>query len=765
MKTLYVRGDFYVCPNPLSLDTYGMCEADCKFCLSGRTGIEMAHRPTKFIKDIVVGDNVRCYDLNNKTLAEGIVTNTFVRTTRSYLKIKIKIGKTTRNLVTTHEHPIYDIENNKWTEAKDVKIGTKVLWIKTLEASSEYMKIHNPMFKPLSIKKMVETNKNQGFYEWTAQNMKRLHREGKIPPHPMPEEIKTKFSERMKINNPMWNPDVSKKVTGTNRRNGLYDNGGQLGRLWKDENFATNTRIKIKNIMTTSNPMYNSDIAQKQGNTRSVRIKSGKISLRNTFASMRNRPTKPEKYLIELFQRYQIPYKYTGNGTKLINGRFPDFVHEHLRKIIEFDGPLHFIDEESINRTEDRNKQYQNAGYCVLCIETEELAEEFSLLEKILTFTADADPKIGTVTEIKEYKIHDGPFKKMYNIEVEGFNNYIANNILVHNCFIKSMEKTLLKNKVKAGLQPLDYYLLEKELSAIRSGKRSDIVSKFVNNDQPVIIGRKCEPFGKSEKNHKATFKCLRALKNYGIPAIPETKGWITSEYHELLKGVNLSVTPGSDEVYAKLEPDLPNGTDRINLAGTLTDIGIKVFIKAEPIIPYFYDFAELERFVRAVADVGATNLNFVSYRSHNLPIEYAKMKSVDVDYIQMYQSMKDWPTYANELFELCDTYGVRCVSPDWTLPQNKFESCCGYDGHFSCHHFTFQYAVKKIKESGSVSWEDMEKVCMFGERDREKFKEIWNGKAGYYNLKDYPTIKSCSKTRDGDYIYSTKDRLTEAFS
>lgn len=30
--SLYVRGDWHVCPNPLSLDTYNVCELDCRFC-------------------------------------------------------------------------------------------------------------------------------------------------------------------------------------------------------------------------------------------------------------------------------------------------------------------------------------------------------------------------------------------------------------------------------------------------------------------------------------------------------------------------------------------------------------------------------------------------------------------------------------------------------------------------------------------------------------------------------------------------------------
>ncbi len=45
------------------------------------------------------------------------------------------------------------------------------------------------------------------------------------------------------------------------------------------------------------------------------------------------RPTKPEQRIIDIIDKYQLPYKYTGNGSFIIAGLNPDFVNCNGAKI------------------------------------------------------------------------------------------------------------------------------------------------------------------------------------------------------------------------------------------------------------------------------------------------------------------------------------------------------------------------------------------------------------------------------------------------
>jgi len=63
-------------------------------------------------------------------------------------------------------------------------------------------------------------------------------------------------------------------------------------------------------------------------------------SRKKAFASLRQNPTKPEKFLIKLLNKhFPKEYKYTGNKSMMINRRFPDFTNINgQKKVILFNG-------------------------------------------------------------------------------------------------------------------------------------------------------------------------------------------------------------------------------------------------------------------------------------------------------------------------------------------------------------------------------------------------------------------------------------------
>ena len=46
------------------------------------------------------------------------------------------------------------------------------------------------------------------------------------------------------------------------------------------------------------------------------------------------KPTRPEQQLINIINQYNLPYKYTGDGSVLIQGYSPDFVNCNGEKIV-----------------------------------------------------------------------------------------------------------------------------------------------------------------------------------------------------------------------------------------------------------------------------------------------------------------------------------------------------------------------------------------------------------------------------------------------
>jgi hypothetical protein len=156
-------------------------------------------------------------------------------------------------------------------------------------------------------------------------------------------------SKRMKTRNPMHNPDVVSKVIETSLSNGAYkQSSSRMKTLWNDPEFASRVR-------------------------------------KNFVSSITKLPTKPEVYLINLFKETNIPFTYNGNrGNVIIERRIPDFVYKN--KIIEFDGTIHYCDDQHIADTEKRNQIYMKYGYSILILTYEDLKNKLELLTKVNTF-------------------------------------------------------------------------------------------------------------------------------------------------------------------------------------------------------------------------------------------------------------------------------------------------------------------------------------------------------------------------------------------
>ncbi len=102
------------------------------------------------------------------------------------------------------------------------------------------------------------------------------------------------------------------------------------------------------------------------------------------------RPNKPEKILINLIKKNNLPFNYTGDGKIWFsseNSSFnPDFLSKNPKHIIELFGDYFHNRPESKIRDKERLKTYKSLGYKVLIIWEHELENLDNVLRRVQKF-------------------------------------------------------------------------------------------------------------------------------------------------------------------------------------------------------------------------------------------------------------------------------------------------------------------------------------------------------------------------------------------
>jgi len=337
------------------------------------------------------------------------------------------------------------------------------------------------------------------------------------------------------------------------------------------------------------------------------------------------------------------------------------------------------------------------------------------------------------------------------------------------------MYETYLKNKYKKGLHPIDTKNLHTTLKRAFGVRResNNPVVKALRYGLPVIVGRKCEPFCESEKYFKATLKVMGLLKEYDVPTVVETKCEPFLQEHidqlsELDAGVNVTITPGDDSLASQLgEPT--SYSNRLEFAKELKEIGLWVGITGEPIISGVNDsHTFLVAWTQDCANLKPSHVNFGDLRVSNLSGMSKRMDDAGFDLAKIFEQKRNtWIQTGETIFDLLHQHNLLVTTPDWVnfAVKNDIESCCGFMGvKFKFHPFTFQHAVGEIKRNGKVTFSEILKGNPFGEKYVEKFRDIWNGKGGYFNLSDVKGVSRLGKDGDGNVIYGKAKTLKDVF-
>ena len=99
-------------------------------------------------------------------------------------------------------------------------------------------------------------------------------------------------------------------------------------------------------------------------------------------------PTKPEQFLIGLFEEFNLPYEYHGDHPfPCLEGLKPDFVHSKEQKIIEYYGDYYHRLPEVIKKERRRMKIFEKHGYKVLILSGQDLNNVNALVTKVEVFS------------------------------------------------------------------------------------------------------------------------------------------------------------------------------------------------------------------------------------------------------------------------------------------------------------------------------------------------------------------------------------------
>lgn len=113
------------------------------------------------------------------------------------------------------------------------------------------------------------------------------------------------------------------------------------------------------------------------------------IPRRNRTEAVRRKPTEPERKLSEIMERYNLPFKYVGNGKVIIDKLCPDFINtDGNKQIVELFGDYwHTGAVKRWGQFEGgRIYHYAKFGFETLIIWENELSNESKVARKIKQF-------------------------------------------------------------------------------------------------------------------------------------------------------------------------------------------------------------------------------------------------------------------------------------------------------------------------------------------------------------------------------------------
>jgi len=132
-----------------------------------------------------------------------------------------------------------------------------------------------------------------------------------------------------------------------------------------------------------------------------------------------------------------------------------------------------------------------------------------------------------------------------------------------------------------------------------------------------ISISNSSDPYPPIEKKLGLTRKCLEILSRQNCRIQIITKSDLVTRDIDIFKRttsmVAISITTESDEISKKLEPNAPSSSARIRAIETLTQRGIPVCVRVDPVIPFLND--NPSELIKTVASISVKHTTSSTYK------------------------------------------------------------------------------------------------------------------------------------------------------
>ena len=389
--------------------------AEISFCLVGTQTI-WTKTGLKPIKDIIEGELVLTHTLQWKPV---------VRTMNRHVSEDlIKITTERGELIATSEHPIRTLvyggrnvgTNYEWVKIGDLKIGDLVsdhipvgvceycgasIFVPKEGNSGEFRKHCSTecRFKAPGNRTGATLESGDPGTMRQAENHRRLHAEGYLKP--WSDEDRAKGEEKRL--------EALHSVEFSQKRSKLM------------KEFCA-TEDGKKQCAKGAIASWQSKLDNPEKLEAWFKAISG--SADHYVRGVNHKKTKPEQKIVDLLKSMSLnDWKFTGDGSKSIEGKFPDFSNgDH--KIIEVFGDYWHQKDEEIERI----KYFNERGYdCLVLWESQIEANVDEVKNTIKEFVGNKLSKVISVERV--------PYTGLvYNLEVADDNSYVTEFATVHNC-------------------------------------------------------------------------------------------------------------------------------------------------------------------------------------------------------------------------------------------------------------------------------------------------------------------------------------------
>ena len=245
-----------------------------------------------------------------------------------------------------------------------------------------YISNANPMNNPESREKISKANTGR---KLTTLQRKRISvsTEGKPKSKAMKEKLSKTKTEQWK--DPEFRNKMMKFILETGKKN-RGRKGYSKGKTWEELYGEGKAKEMKEESSKLRKNMYNGEdnpFFGKHHNKETkeyIRLLQKKLyanpeykqkMLKKIFKGLKLRPTSLEKIVINIIEKYKLPYDYVGDGKVFIAGKVPDFINSKNKVLVEVCGNYWHTKEEMKERAE----LFSRYGFVTIVIWEHELKE------------------------------------------------------------------------------------------------------------------------------------------------------------------------------------------------------------------------------------------------------------------------------------------------------------------------------------------------------------------------------------------------------